>query len=248
MICREFFEQHQDNDDKCKLLRSKTEAELTRWESESASEYSQNVVTDDEILARQIVSPIHVSDDGLKLNPDAFNECATHGLSVNRENYATREELKAAGTQRVAKYNRENPDKLRRELVGFTLFHAGEVRSQRYNGARCFFVYDTALPPALNENSQKKTSTPKIGEFSRLQALWAAMKEFACFVWSKLVMQFRQPVIQSTAFETSHADICLGGNGVAKEFRRARSKLYDLAKDKPLIRFGSPRASAAKCD
>lgn len=186
MSCRAFFEENQNNSDKCKLLRSKSIADLMQWEAESASEYSPGVVQNNEILYRQIVFPLHISDDGNQLKPDAFNECATHGLSVNRGNYTTEHEMAEAGAKRVEKYNQENLGKLSRKLLGFALFSTAEVRNVQFNGSRCFFIFDTALP-----------------------------------------------------VDRSHSDICLGGSDTAQNFRRARSLLYDLVKNRLFIKLGA---------
>ena len=62
-------------------------------ETVSVSQYSPGVVEDNEILIRQIYSPIHIDKQTGKILPLAFLDVQDKGMSVNRKIYSSIEEL-----------------------------------------------------------------------------------------------------------------------------------------------------------
>jgi hypothetical protein len=146
MGCRIFFEANEGNAQKCKELQKVDVSRLIEWESQLASGFSPGVVEDDEILYQQIVDPTHLDPDGRKLKPTAFQDSANKGMSTNRANHISWNDLVARGKQRAGDYNTANPDRPPRSLWGFARFRAEDVRRivAEPEGQRYYFVYDTA--------------------------------------------------------------------------------------------------------
>jgi hypothetical protein len=151
MNCIEFFSQNSTNIQKCKLLQDIQEDTLLTWELETASEHSPCPVKDTEYLYRQIISPIHYDEETNTLTPTAFDDASNKGLSVNRESYATEEQISCMAYERVNSFNISNPDKPQRTFSGIVRFFCNDVRQitikmqQDLYPIRGFCVYDTAL-------------------------------------------------------------------------------------------------------
>lgn len=152
MTCIEFFSQPLSSKDKLELLRAMPEEKCLAWEFEVASAYSPRPVSDEEILIRQIISPIHYDPDTNTLKSAAFTDASTHGLSVNRSGLTTAQEIYLAGEKRVQHHNDENDgnSKKVRIFLGVVQFRCGEIRKinafsdEDSPPVRAFAVYDTA--------------------------------------------------------------------------------------------------------
>ena len=151
MTCIEFFSQNSSNTQKCKLLQDIQEDILLRWELETASEHSPCPVKDTEYLYRQIISPIHYDEETKTFTPTAFDDASNKGLSVNRESYATENDISFKGIERVNNFNVNSPEKPQRTFSGVVRFYCYDIRQitvntkQGLSPVRGFCVYDTAL-------------------------------------------------------------------------------------------------------
>ena len=117
--------------------------DVSAWEGENASDYSPGVVLDDEVICRQIFSPIHVDEDG-NITPAGLNEAISHGLSTNRLNFTSELDVvnKAILKQEL---DNKNPDRTKRAFIGITDFKAELVRGiTDHTGARGLVIFDTA--------------------------------------------------------------------------------------------------------
>ncbi|WP_207678754.1 hypothetical protein [Desulfonema magnum] len=127
---------------KCKAYRS--EAEDCICEKESVSKYSPCAVQDNEDLIRQIYSPIHVDEDG-RLKPLAFEDASNRGMSVNKKNYISKEELEGKISKKL-KID-ENRGK-KRSCKGVAIAKCSEIRGlkqkEKDSETRLFCIYDTA--------------------------------------------------------------------------------------------------------
>jgi len=114
-----------------------------RCESESVSVFSPSPVADNEILARQIFSPIHIDPETGKVTPAAFSDVANKGLSVSRLTYCPEEEVDRKGDQK-ARVDTERGRK--KSYHGFIRGRCGDLRAiKKDDGQRLFCVYDTAF-------------------------------------------------------------------------------------------------------
>lgn len=116
-------------------------------EKQSVSEYSPGRVEDQEYIARQIHSPIHVDDETGEIKSAAFDDAFTMGLSVNRLAYSTEREIHELG-EKKAENDRSNNKK--RQYSGFIKAKASEIRSFIENDCRVFSIYDTALKDIIH--------------------------------------------------------------------------------------------------
>ena len=146
MGCREFFDQHGDDDKKCKRLHSRSEAELAQWEAETASADSPGVVLDSEILYQQVTDPTHLSPDGRALMAKTFDVCNSHGLSTHRLAHTSVHRIVEMCEARLQEQNSSRPGLVNRTLWGFVPYLVGDVRQLRSlpTEARGLFVFDTA--------------------------------------------------------------------------------------------------------
>jgi hypothetical protein len=147
MGCIEFFIEHAETKEVCKLLQEKSHDEILAWETETASEFSPGPVLDEEILQRQIISPIHFDHATQKLTAMAFDDASGKGLSVNRTDYDNETHLTDAGIARVQQYNLNNDRQ--REFWGLISLVSSEVRAITVTTpdtapVRGFAIYDTA--------------------------------------------------------------------------------------------------------
>jgi len=88
MNCQKIANQH----NRCKALC--LQFPHCTCEQHSVSPYSPGIVQDEECLVRLIFSPTHFNEQTGKLKPFAFFDCKDKGLSVNRMQYTSVEELK----------------------------------------------------------------------------------------------------------------------------------------------------------
>jgi len=104
-------------------------------EQHSVSSYSPGEVQDDEYLVRLIFSPTHFNEQTGKLKPFAFFDCKDKGLSVNRMQYTSVEELK-----QTAVFISHG-----RQIVGVVVAKCADIRAiVDEENERAFCVYDTA--------------------------------------------------------------------------------------------------------
>ena len=128
--------------DKCASLSSDYSNAL-ELESE-VSEGSPGVVANNEIIARQVHSPIHIDEDG-ELIPDFFNDAFDKGLSTNRLGYIDLPKFNQHGE---SKAERDRVSKPNRVYHGYVTAEVGKVRAL-FEGQiplRIYGVYDSALP------------------------------------------------------------------------------------------------------
>jgi hypothetical protein len=151
MGCLEFFMSHAESRDICKILQERAHVEILLWESQTASPHSPGPVNDDELICRQIISPIHFDDATQKLTATAFDDASGKGLSVNRIKYETADGLQNTAELRTKQYNENNETKPARIFWGMINLSCAEVRTivvpSDVNGEsmRGFAIYDTAL-------------------------------------------------------------------------------------------------------
>jgi hypothetical protein len=150
MNCIDFFSEHAESLEKCKLLVEISHDELIAWEEHKASEYSPGPVCNEEYLYRQINQPIHFDRTTNSFTPEAFNDVFDKGLSVNRVNYISYEENKEKALTRVIQHNTSNPGKDPRSYIGCIQFHCHDFRAivksfdDGVEPVRVFAIYDTA--------------------------------------------------------------------------------------------------------
>jgi len=133
---------------KCKLLAD-NHGDAIALEKISVSEFSPGPVVNQEYIARQIFSPIHVEDDN-SIKSTAFDDVANKGLSVNRMSLVEVETIHSNGLE---KQNRDNakalesgrPEKANREYLGFVQTKVETVRDYYDEDARVYSVYDSSL-------------------------------------------------------------------------------------------------------
>lgn len=110
-------------------------------ETESLSEYSPGLITDDEVIARVVCTPMHVHRKHPKLMASFFSKAMSQGASVQRLDHATDaelakcvEDLIAGGSDRV--------------WLGYVVASAGAIRALQLRQAdeQSFCVVDAALP------------------------------------------------------------------------------------------------------
>jgi hypothetical protein len=146
MTCREFFELHSGNREKVKELQKLPEKTLI-WETESASEHSPGPVKNDEVLCRQVMQPLHVDLESKTLRPTAFEDAANKGLSIERIQFRSVEEIMASGVERIAARANAASGARNESLFALAKLNASRVRAiVAGDGKRAFGIYDTALP------------------------------------------------------------------------------------------------------
>ena len=120
-----------------------------KWEDHMVSDYSKECVQNDEEVARQVHSPIHLMEDNPgMLNNLAFEDMIHKGLSINRLKYAKskddlheRGRIKAANDRKGSSTRKPKPN---RKYVGLAFAKVGDIRSKLEDSQRCFAIYDTA--------------------------------------------------------------------------------------------------------
>lgn len=144
MECKEFFTIHQDDPQKCKKLQDLEDHIPPHWETQGATPYSPGVVTNDEILIRQLFNPTHYDEATRQPRPSAFDDVSNKGLSVNRLAYTTLQAILDKGHEKA---KRDSANLLRgpRELIGHCEFLTAHLRAIKDEQNRqAMAVYDTA--------------------------------------------------------------------------------------------------------
>jgi len=103
-------------------------------EQHSISSYSPGIVQDEEYLIRLIFSPTHFNEQTGQLKPFAFFDCKDKGLSVNRMQYTSVEELKQ--TAAFISHGRK--------IIGVVVAKCADIRAVLDESERAFCIYDTA--------------------------------------------------------------------------------------------------------
>jgi hypothetical protein len=165
----EFFDTHKDNDDKCKLLQKMDELALAEWELETVSEHSPGPIASEEMLYQQILDPTQIAPGGEGLKSMAFDVCSSHGLSTNRLEQSSLDELVQKGADRANAWNQKFPAKPPRSLWGFVPFKVRDVRNIlcQESGTRGLFVYDTA---DADDQSHAEICQGGVNSSARIQA------------------------------------------------------------------------------
>lgn len=136
--CMEFFETHHDNKQKVKELVDDGRGEEWLAEGLRASSHSPGIVSEQEIVVRQVHSPLHWDPVAKVVKLGFYDDLTNKGLSVNRLIHADVEVLSNDSADRAQSSNRE--------AIGFVKFPAstaGEVTAAVSDGA--VGVFDTAL-------------------------------------------------------------------------------------------------------
>lgn len=126
-----------------------TEENLALWEKEIASAHSPGPVLDSEILYHQILNPTNLNEHQNGLIPVSFDTAAGVGMSTNRIDHATIEELIELGRNRARAHNEKFPNSPQpRSFWGFVPIPVEKVRAilSKVTNTRALFVYDTANP------------------------------------------------------------------------------------------------------
>jgi aryl carrier-like protein len=136
-----FFEANRENHEKVVELAKQPDA--AAWQQLTASVHSDGIVTDEEVLLRQLQSPF--SFDELLRTPrlNAFDDMTSRGMSVDRvKEPADVDAVHAAGRLRYGAG--ENPSD-RRKYIGALEISAGQARGLvTGDGKPAAGVYDTA--------------------------------------------------------------------------------------------------------
>ena len=147
-MCIEFFSDNSENKEKCKLLQKMSQDILLSWERESASKYSPSPVRDEEILCRQIFSPTHYDEETQEFTSTAFDDASSIGMSVNRLDYTSVDNVAQAANGRVTTHNESNLKQ--RSFPGIIKLNCDDIRKitvqdEGSNPIRGYCIYDTAL-------------------------------------------------------------------------------------------------------
>jgi hypothetical protein len=118
-------------------------------ELESVSSHSPRVVSSEEMVARQVYSPIHVDDDGVKITAAAFTDVGNKGLSVDRLSFVSLDDVSKAGNNKAETDRIAGKD---REYLGVSIAKVGDIRSivDAHDSKRVYGVFDSALPHAVH--------------------------------------------------------------------------------------------------
>lgn len=127
--------------EKCKCLSS-LKNQAVDQQYISISEFSPCAVNDNETLARQIFSPIHLDDDG-NFTPMALSDVFNKGLSTNRLSYKSDTDTHLAGESKAQNDRLHKPDRV---YLGFVKLETQQIRATAFeNNGNAFGVYDTGL-------------------------------------------------------------------------------------------------------
>jgi len=143
--CAKFFEHHAKDPQKVKALQ-KIEERIEWEKTQEASAHSPGLVRDGEIIYRQLVQPVHIDKETGDLKPTAFDDICNKGLSSDRLDHTTREEIIARGDARAETFNKSctDPNKYRK-LLALARLDTADIRKHKPNGTQLMGVYDTAL-------------------------------------------------------------------------------------------------------
>ncbi|WP_204313619.1 hypothetical protein [Stenotrophomonas maltophilia] len=137
--CLEFFESHLNDGEKVKALVKDGRGDEWLAAGLCASAFSPGVVTSDEVIVRQVHSPLHWDPETQVVKPGFYDDLTNKGLSVNRVDHV--EELDALTEESEARARSSN-----REAIGFVKFPASAAQeiSKMVDGGSVG-VFDTAL-------------------------------------------------------------------------------------------------------
>ncbi len=113
-------------------------------QSTSVSQFSPGVVSDDEVLIRLVIAPIHGTSAP---KPAALQTAETHGLSVFRKKYVSDTELRKRAEELVSNAREGRPKSPESAgLMSVIEMYAGIIRSCSVpvESTPSFCVYDTA--------------------------------------------------------------------------------------------------------
>ncbi len=136
-------------------------------ETVSVSQYSPGVIEDNEILIRQIYSPIHIDEQTGKILPLAFLDAQDKGMSVNRKTYSSLNEL----NQKVEyKLNLDQARGKDRDFQGVICATCQDVRAIKTNdNLKAFCVYDTGNRNDISHADICQTTSSRV-EGSRIRS------------------------------------------------------------------------------
>ncbi len=124
---------------KCKEYR--LQAKDCICEEYSVSNHSPGPVQDDEYVIRQIYSPIHIDEETGRLKPLAFEDASSRGMSVNRKNFVSKQELE----EKIAKKLKIDKDRgKKRTCKGVAIAKCSDIRAITHQETKSFCIYDTA--------------------------------------------------------------------------------------------------------
>lgn len=140
-----FAQQVGDPSKKCDNLTKEYDKAL-EWEHESVSISSPGKVTDDEILARNIFSPIHFNEKTGELDPMAFDDIFNKGLSTVRLSQSNHETVINAGKLKLQQDHAKGHTN--RQYIGYKTIQTKEFRTYIDTDLQkqVLAVYDTAEP------------------------------------------------------------------------------------------------------
>lgn len=145
-------------------------------EAHSISPHSPGPVEDPELVYRQIFAPIHIDPDTKEVVPIAFEDASSTGLSVNRAQLISMDNVCSLG-QNKAKIDREK-GKTDREFLGVITATVRDVRAVLQENSRSFFVYDSATQavPSHADICQQAKGTRDVRAGARVD-LWKAFSK-----------------------------------------------------------------------
>jgi hypothetical protein len=139
--CPELEKLHAESGCKCEHYRNHFPD--CQCEAETVSEHSPGIVSENEVLIRTIYSPVHINTETGEVNPTAFDDAIRLGLSVNRKDHTTRENLSANIAKKIAADIAAG--KRKDGFWALVTLRFGDMRELRSDvGARLYCVYDTA--------------------------------------------------------------------------------------------------------
>ena len=129
---------------RCKrLLEGEADVCQCSIENQTVSEFSPGVVGDDEDVARNVYSPIHINNETGEVLPTFFSDVKDKGLSVNRIEHVSAQGMREMGLIKL-KTDLAN-GKTDRTYEGFVRAKADNIRAVSDENGRSFCVLDTAL-------------------------------------------------------------------------------------------------------
>jgi len=141
--CKELERMHGEG--KCKCVHYREKFPGCQCESSSVSDYSPNVVEDDELLIRVAYSTYQIDPNTRELTPACFrnDEILKRGFSVNRKQYIREKDLRKSIELKIT--NDREVGKERGDFYAVFVARCGDIRRLvSEDGQRLFCVYDTA--------------------------------------------------------------------------------------------------------
>lgn len=145
---RAFFATNMGGGELSKHVQARPSDEQLAWERLSVSAVSPGPVINNEVLCRQIVSPVHFDADANEIRPNLFEDVIGKGASTHRRSYISDERLVEIAQDRVAQQNLNPPKTGPRTLIGYVSIEAAAVRTLRVDvealrEQQVLAVYDT---------------------------------------------------------------------------------------------------------